>query len=212
MLASDNFQQRGEIRLDEHGNAEKKSAGDFMESRSVQTDGTGSADLIAAACAPLIARLDQLARLLADGEKRHENQRENDRAAAEKQRKNDQAAAEKRFRNLEEKHKGELAAAQQTSLSDLAPAAENERVSTPAKGGSDHISGGETKLSNFAMCFMTPGTSGLGLIFSIFFSIREKLVKQELISLIFYFAGIYLLIKDAKVILMALAILKSKSA
>jgi hypothetical protein len=160
MLASDNFR-----------NAEKKSAGDFMESRSVQTDGTGSADLI--------AKLDQLARLLADWEKRHENQRENDRAAAEKQRENDQAAAEKRFRNLEEKYKGELAAAQQTRLSDLAPAAENERVSTPAKGGSDHISGGETKLSNFARCFMTPGTSGSGLMFSIFCSTREKLIKHD---------------------------------
>ena len=152
MLANDDFHQRGEIRLDEHGNAEKKKSVDFMKSRSVQTDGMGSADLIAASCARIIARLDQLERLLADGEKERENY---------------QAAAEKRFKNLEEKHRGELVAAQQMRLNDLAPAAENELISTPAKRGSDHILGEETKLSNFATCFMTPGTSGLRLMFSI---------------------------------------------
>jgi uncharacterized protein YeaO (DUF488 family) len=196
MLANDNFHQGGEIRLEEHGNAEKKSSVDFMKSRSVQMDGMGSADLTAAEYAPLIARLDQLERLLADGEKERENY---------------QAAAEKRFKNLEEKHRSELAAAQQMRLNDLAPAAENERVSTPAKRGSDHISGEETKLSNFATCFMTPGTSGLGLMFSIFCSTSEQLIKQELISCVSYFAGINLLIEDAKLLLIALAILKSKS-
>jgi hypothetical protein len=107
MLANDYFHQRGEIRLDEHGNAEKKSSVDFMKSRSVQTDGMGSADLIAASCAPIIARLDQLERLLADGEKERENyqaaaekQRENDRAAAEQEFENNHMAAEKRFNFL----------------------------------------------------------------------------------------------------------------
>jgi hypothetical protein len=58
---------------------------------------------------------------------------------------------------------------------------------------------------------MTPGTSGLGLGFSIFCSTSEQLIKQELISRVSYFAGINLLIEDAKLLLIALAILKSKS-
>jgi hypothetical protein len=148
--------------LDEHENAEKKSSGNFMESRSVQTDETVS-DLIAGAHAHLIARLDHVERLLADGEKR---------------RKNDRAAAEKRFKNLEKekKHQGELA----TRMNNLADqhkgerAAENEWVSTPAKGALNHIWGGETKISIFATCFMTPGTSELGLMHSNF---CEKLRK-----------------------------------
>jgi hypothetical protein len=209
MVVGDNVHQRGDIRLDEHGNAEKKSSGDFMESRSVQTDETGSDLLVAAAQARLIARLDHFERLLAAADK--------ERAAAEKQRINDQAAAEKRFENLEEKHRVELAAAQQTRMNDLAekykgkPAAQNERVSTPAKGGLDHISGDGTKLSNFASCFMTPGTSELGLMFSIFCPISEQSIKHELISRVSCFAGIHHLIEDAKLILIALGILKSKS-